>query len=140
MLNLKLKCTLCGKEESNPEIIKEASAIIEKYGLKSEHFLSLINLMSGKCMDSDEHSFVFDEAFSKNIEEIVTKLKLNLEESEKLTNEQRELLKQIREFEIKIKESKSKNDERLQNIYENSNDLRKELLESTGNNLIEIWI
>ena len=142
MINLKVKCSICGKEESDKEIIKEASDIVKKYGMKAEQYLNLLNIMSGKCLDSDEHSFIFDEEFLKSVNETVVKYKTNLEETEKLRNTQRELVKETDELVIKLKELRSKqesNEQRLQNIYENSASLRKDVEASTGNEKIEIW-
>jgi len=142
MIELKVKCTICGKEENNKDTIKEVSCLIEKYGLKAEHYLHLLNVMSGKCMDSDEHSFVFDETFLSTVNEVVTKYKINIEETEKLRNVQRELIKEIKELEIKINETKSKeksNEDRIQNVYESSYGLIKEVEDSTGYGNIEIW-
>jgi len=142
MIELKVKCTICGKEENNKDTIKEVSCLIEKYDLKAEHYLHLLNVMSGKCMDSDEHSFVFDETFLSTVNEVVTKYKINIEETEKLRNVQRELIKEIKELEIKINETKSKeksNEDRIQNVYESSYGLIKEVEDSTGYGNIEIW-
>ena len=142
MINLKVKCTICGKEEPDKEIVKEASDIVKKYGMKAEHYLNLLNIMSGRCLDSFEHSFIFDEEFLKSVNETVVKYKTNLEETEKLRNTQKELIKEIDELVIKLKELRSKqesNEQRLQNIHENSDDLHKEVEESTGYGNIEIW-
>ena len=141
MNDLKVKCTICGKEESNKETVKEIAEIIEKYDLKAEHYLSLLNLMSGKCLDSNEHSFIFDEEFLSSINEIVEKYKSNLVETEKLRNNQRDLVKEIDETVIKLKDLRSNqesNDQRLQNIYEDNGSLNKEVSEITGTG-IDIW-
>ncbi len=142
MLNLKVKCSICGKEESNPDVIKEASEAIKKYGLKAEHYLYFLNVMSGKCLNSDEHSFLFDEEFMASANNIITKYKANLAEIETLKNTQRDLIKEILELDIKIKEVRSKEEStnhRLQNIYENTPTLNKEVENSTGYGNIEIW-
>lgn len=142
MMNLKVKCSICNKEESNPEIIKEASEVVKKYGLKAEHYLNLLNLMSEKCLDSDEHSFMFDTEFLAAIGSDVEKYKENLTETEKLRNTQRELIKETDELHIKLKELKSKqesNEQRLQNIYENNRVIIHEVSDSTGCEDIKIW-
>jgi len=142
MLNLKVKCSICGKEESNPELIKEASEAIKKYGLKAEHYLYFLNVMSGKCLNSDEHSFIFDEEFMTSVNDIVTKYKANLVETETLRNTQKDLIKEIDELVIKLKELRSKQEsaeQRLQNISENNNHLHEEIEDSTWYANIGIW-
>ncbi len=142
MIDLKVKCTICGKEENNKDTIKEVSNIIEKYDLKAEHYLHLINVMSGKCMDSDEHSFVFDETFLSAVNEIVTKHKSDIAEIDKLKVANEILNKEIKELEIKVRELQSKtqsNRDRMDNLYNSINVYENELGESTGYNKMEIW-
>ncbi len=142
MINLKVKCSICGKEENNPDVIKEASEVIKKYGLKAEHYLYFLNVMSGKCWNSDEHSFIFDEEFMASVNDYIVKYKANLAETETLRNTQRELIKEIDEIVIKLKELRSKqesNDQRLQNIYSDSHSIHEIIGESTGYKNIEIW-
>lgn len=142
MINLKVKCTICGKEEMNKDTVKEVSDIIQKYGLKSEHYLSLLNMMNGKCLDSDEHSFIFDETFLKEIENIVMKCKTNLSEVDKLKIINKELRKEADELVIKINELQSKydaNDERIKNLHASTQDCELEIGDSTGSRKIDIW-
>ena len=143
MTPLKVKCTICGKEESNPELVEEVSKIVKKCGLKAEHYLYLLNVMSGKCLNSDEHSFNLDEEFQKQIEKIVIIYKANLTETEVLRNTQKELIKETNELELKLKELNAKgeaNEQKLNNIYESSHILNKEVEISTGIGNIEIWM
>ena len=142
MIDLKVKCTICGKEENNKDTIKEVSCLIEKYGLKAEHYLHLLNVMSDKCMDSDEHSFVFDETFLSAVNEAVTKHKSDITEIEKLKVVNEESSKETKELEIKIKELQAKtisNRDRMDNLYNSINIYKDELKESTGYSKIEIW-
>ena len=142
MIDLKVKCTICGKEENNKDTIKEVSCLIEKYGLKAEHYLHLLNVMSDKCMDSDEHSFVFDETFLSAVNEAVTKHKSDIAEIEKLKVINIGLKKETDEFLIKVQELQSKysyNKERIDNLYRSIPDYETELKESTGYSKIEIW-
>lgn len=142
MIELKVKCTICAKEESNKETIKEVSDIVEKYELKAEHYLSLLNLMSGKCLNSDEHSFIFDEAFLENVNEIVAKHKFNIAEIGKLKVINEGLKKEADELTIKVQEFQSKSDsnrERMSILYKSTYNYENELSESTGHNKIEFW-
>jgi len=86
--------------------------------------------MSGKCLDSDEHSFIFDEVFLKEIENIVTKHKINLEEIRKLKIIGEELRKEADEFSVKTKELNHKydsNNERINNLYNFIIDFKNEV-------------
>lgn len=142
MIELKVKCTICGKEENNKDTIKEVSCLIEKYDLKAEHYLHLLNVMSGKCMDSDEHSFVFDETFLSTVNEVVTKHKNDNIEIENLKVINVGLKKEADELGIKIQELQSKHDankERMDNLHNSINIYESELKESTGYSNVEIW-
>ena len=142
MTPLKVKCSICGKEESNQDLIKEVSNIIEKYGLKAEHYLHLLNVMSDKCMDSDEHSFIFDETFLSAVNEAVTKHKNDNIEIEKLKVINVGLKKEVDELIIKIQELNSKhnsNRERMSNLYNLIKNCEDELEGLTGHSNIEIW-
>lgn len=142
MIDLKVKCTICGKEENSKDTVKEVAMIIEKYGLKSEHYLSLLNMMNGKCLDSDEHSFVFEDSFKKEIENIITKYKTNLEEIRKLRIVNEELRNEADELHVKAKELDNKylsNNERINNLYNFTIDLENEVKKSTEYGNIDIW-
>jgi len=142
MTPLKVKCSICGKEESNQDLIKEVSNIIEKYGLKAEHYLHLLNVMSGKCMDSDEHSFIFDETFLKEMEEFTIKHKANLAEISTLKDINEGLRKEADELIIKTKELNSKcyfNNYRINNISNSIPEYENEIKEATKCSNIEIW-
>jgi len=143
MIPMKIKCSICGKEESNQDLIKEVSEIIKKYSLKAEHYLNLLNLMNGKCLNSDEHSFLFDETFIKQIEEVVVKYKANDVETETLRNNQRTLIKEVNELEIKLMELRSKeisNEQSLKNLCESDDNLIAEVESSTGIGNVTIWM
>ena len=143
MIPMKIKCSICGKEESNQDLIKEVSEIIKKYSLKAEHYLNLLNLMNGKCLNSDEHSFLFDETFIKQIEEVVVKYKTNDVETETLRNNQRTLIKEVNELEIKLMELRSKeisNEQSLKNLCESDDNLIAEVESSTGIGNVTIWM
>lgn len=142
MIDLKVVCTICGKEESNTDTIKEAACIVKKYNLKAEHYLNLLNIMSGKCLDSDEHSFVFDESFLKQTQEFVTNHKKNEEEIEKIKKENEGFDKETEELVLKCRETNTKitnNKERINSLKKNMEDNSTELWESTGIDNIKIW-
>ncbi len=143
MIPLKVKCTLCMQEENpSAEIIKEVSGMIEKYNLTSEHYLHFLNVMSGKCLNSNEHSFAFDEEFLTSINEIVEKHKLDQSEIDKLKIINDGIKKEADELIIKIKELQSKydfNTERIINLNKSIDDGKIELENATGLGRIDIW-
>ncbi len=143
MINMKVKCTVCGLEETlDTETLEELSEIVKKYKMSADSYTYLLNKMRGKCLDSDEHSFIFDEEFTKQIQDIVDKDKLNREEIEKIQKEFGSLVKDIKTFEEKIKEAKMKNSlnkDTLQSLYDSLLNNENEMKKITGNANIDIW-
>ncbi len=143
MKPLKVKCTICLKEETpSSEVLEEISGMIRKYNLKSEQYLHFLNVMSGNCLNSNEHSFEFDDEFLASMNEIVEKTKAETSEIEKLGSVNKEINKEIDEIEIKLNELRTKvqsNDTRTTNLQHellnNMNDVEK----STKYAIIEIW-
>ncbi len=142
MIKLKVKCSICGKEESNEELVKKVAEIIKEHGLKAEHYLNFLNLMSEKCLNSDEHSFLFDEEFTASVNEIVTKYKNDILEVEKLDSLNKEINKEISETEIKLNELKSKimaNNSRTVNLQRSIINYINEIELSTGYENVVTW-
>jgi uncharacterized coiled-coil protein SlyX len=134
---------VCGLEETlDTETLEELSEIVKKYKMSADSYTYLLNKMRGKCLDSDEHSFIFDEEFTKQIQDIVDKDKLNREEIEKIQKEFGSLVKDIKIFEEKIKEAKMKNSlnkDTLQSLYDSLLNNENEMKKITGNANIDIW-
>ena len=142
MINLKVKCTLCGKEDVDEDIVREVAEIVRQHKVKAEHYLHFLNVMSGKCLDSDEHSFIFDETFLKEMGELTTKFKNDLAEVDKLYSINDKLTKELKELEIQTKELSTKitsNKERINNLFDNTHNYDKELIKSTGCDDVHIW-
>ncbi len=143
MKPLKVNCTICMKEEiPSPEILKEISGMIERYKLKSEQYLHFLNVMSMECLNSNEHSFDFDEEFLTSINEIIEKHKSNTSEIGELKNVNEGIKKEADELIIKIKELQAKYDfnvERMSNLNKSVEDYKVELESATGLGKIEIW-
>jgi len=143
MINMKIKCTVCGTEETlDNESLKELSCLVKKYKMSADSYTYLLNKMRGKCLDSEEHSFIFDDEFMKQIQDIVNKDKLNREEIEKTRKEIDSLSKEYEEFKKKIKEIEMKipiAKDTLQSLYENGSEIEQDMKKMTGNTNIEIW-
>lgn len=140
---MKVKCTICGKEEIiDNETIKELNNIINKYKLKAESYTYFLNKIRNKCLDSDEHSFIFDEDFMKQIQEIVDKDENSLLEISKLRTINERLKKEADELSIKIQELYSEydfNKDRIKNLDQITVDCENEIQKITENADIEIW-
>ncbi len=142
-MNMTVKCTVCGLIETlDNESLEELSGIVRKYKMSADSYTYLLNKMRGKCLDTDEHSFIFDNEFMKQIQDIVDKDKNSLLEISKLRTINEELKKEGDELTIKIQELQSKyefNKDRIKNLDQVTIDCESELEKITGNDDIEIW-
>jgi Mg2+ and Co2+ transporter CorA len=140
---MKIKCTICNTEEVlDREMVEEIAGIINRYNLKAINYIKLLNMIRGKCLDSDEHSFVFDDAFIKEIGNIVDKDKKDASEIEKLVKENTVSNRELTEFEAKIKETKAKleaNNDRIKGLLKNHEECLDEIMGLTGIKDIGIW-
>lgn len=140
---MKIKCTLCNKEEVlDGEMIAEISDIVNRHGLTAIYYIKLLNMMRGKCLDSDEHSFVFDDDFSKEIGSIVDNDKKDTSEIEKLTKENDAYNRELTELAAKIKEIRAKvdaNEDRIKGLEKNREDHNNQIVCLTGAEDIKIW-
>lgn len=143
MTNMKVKCTVCGLEETlDNETLEELNCIVKKYKMGADAYTYLLNRMRGKCLDSEEHSFIFDEEFMKQIQDIVDKDKNDLSEIAKLKTINEGLKKEADELGIKIQELESKydsNKDRIKNLDQFTIEYENEIEKITGNRNIEIW-
>ncbi len=140
---MKVKCTICNTEEVlDKETIEEIAAIVNKYNLKAISYIKLLNMIKGKCLNSDEHSFVFDDDFIKEIGDVVSKDKKDASEIEKLTKENTVSNRDLTELEAKIKEIKAKleaNIDRIKGLEKNRGEYLDEITFLTGIRDIDIW-
>ncbi len=143
MINMRVKCTVCGVEETlDDESLKELSCIVNKYKMGADSYTYLLNKMRGKCLDSEEHSFIFDNDFMKQIQDIVDKDKNNLLEISKLKTINEGLKKESDEFIVKVEENQSKydsNKNRIKNLDQSCIENENEIEKITRNSNIEIW-
>lgn len=140
---MKIKCTICNTEEElDRETIEEIASIVNRHNLKAINYIKLLNMMRGKCLDSDEHSFVFGDSFIKEIGNIVDKDKKDASEIEKLTKENTASNRDLTELEAKIKEIKAKleaNNDRIKGLGKNREEYLDEIMEMTGIRDINMW-
>lgn len=140
---MKIVCEVCGfTEEVSDEIKEEISEFRNKYGLGAISYIRMLNMIRGKCLNSDEHSFEFDEEFMNRLKEITSKDKADKELMDKLLKENGELVKSIEEFEANIRECQAKfklNSERVEMCSKNRDGYVEEVEDLTGADDIEIW-
>lgn len=138
---MQTKCTICNREEEVPlSKLEEISKFAKE--LKPEYYLNILNITSGKCLNTDEHSFMFTEDFIKEVSEIITKHKNNVTESNSLLDINTKLKKELDELLIRITENEAKhkaNEDRLQNIYNDSGNCIKLVTRLTGSSDIKKW-
>lgn len=140
---MKIKCTICNTEEVlDKETIEEIAAIINKHNLKAISYIKLLNMIKGKCLNSDEHSFVFDDDFIKEIGGVVDKDKKDASEIEKLVKENTASNRDLTELEAKIKEIRAKleaNLDRIKGLEKNRGEYLDEIMFLTGIRDIDMW-
>lgn len=140
---MKIKCTICNTEEVlDRETIEEIASIINRYNLKAINYIKLLNMIRGKCLYSDEHSFVFDDSFMKEIGNIVEKDKKDRSEIEKLTKENSVSDRELTELEAKIKETRAKldaNNDRIKGLLKNHEEYLDEIMDLTGIKDVNMW-
>lgn len=140
---MKIKCTICNTEEVlDKETIEEIAAIVNRHNLKAISYIKLLNMIKGKCLNSDEHSFVFDDDFIKEIGGVVDKDKKDASEIEKLVKENTASNRDLTELEAKIKEIKAKleaNIDRIKGLEKNRGEYLDEIMFLTGIRDIDMW-
>lgn len=143
MPNMKVECTICNKkEEISEELLREVGSFIDKHKLKAEHYLYMLNISCGNCMDSSEHSFVFDSEFLTDIQNIINKFDNNnasiqniIVENDNLVKEHSEHLLKISELAVKIKNNK----DRISGFNNKNHELKLFITGITGYDEINIW-
>ncbi len=140
---MKIKCTICNTEEVlDKETIEEIAAIVNRHNLKAISYIKLLNMIKGKCLNSDEHSFVFDDDFIKEIGGVVDKDKKDASEIEKLVKENTASNRDLTELEAKIKEIRAKleaNLDRIKGLEKNRGEYLDEIMFLTGIRDIDMW-
>jgi peptidoglycan hydrolase CwlO-like protein len=140
---MKVECTICMMQETlSDETKKEVSGIVNKYNLPAISYIKILNMIRGKCLNGDEHSFQFDEEFMNEVAGAVDKYKKAEAEAQKLLEENGKCGKELNEHEAKIKELKAKieaNEDRLGGLDKNIDSYKVAINVMTGADDITIW-
>jgi len=141
---MRLKCAKCSieKEISKEDIDKIKSITEDGKISRSVDYLEIFNVTRGKCIEQKKHTFIFEESFFNNVQDIIKKRDEILS---KRDNEEKELAKtndEITELENKLKNIKEKKEGLIENIKKEDIDVENVLQEFeqiTGGREIDIW-
>lgn len=139
-----LKCVKCDieKEISKEDIDKIKSIAEDGKISRSVDYLEIFNVTRGKCVEQKKHTFIFEESFFNNVQDIIKKREEILS---KRDNDEKELTKtndEITEFENKLKSTREKKEGLIENIKNEEIDVENMLQEFeqiTGGREIDIW-
>ena len=139
-----LKCVKCNvdKEISKEDIDKIKSIIEDGKISRSVDYLEIFNVTRGKCTDQKKHTFIFEESFFNNVQDLIKK---HGDILSKRDNDDKELSKindEIIELENKLKITKEKQESLIENVKKEEMDIENVLQEfdqMTGGRDIEIW-
>ncbi len=140
---MKVECTICTMQQTvRDETKKEVSDIVNKYKLPAISYIKVLNMICGKCLNGDEHSFQFTEDFMQEVTGIVENHKKAQAEILKLIEENGKCGKELNELEAKIKELKAKmeaNEDRMDGLEKDANGYEADIGAMTGADDITIW-
>jgi peptidoglycan hydrolase CwlO-like protein len=140
---MKVECTICTMQEIlSEEAIKEVSKMVNKYKLPAISYIKILNMIRGKCLNGDEHSFQFDDEFMSQIGYSVEQHKKANSDIQNLTGENSKLEKELSEHEAKIKEIRAKveaNEDRMTTLEMDIEDCKTSIHTLTGADDIAIW-
>lgn len=143
MTQMKVKCSICNKEETIPnDTLYTVSEMVKKYNMGSSGFTHLFDVMFGQCLDDSTHNFDFTEDFKNEILAIVNKEKNIIIESENAKKESDLIVKQTTLLKEKLKEYETMyeiNSDRIKNLRNEYNELIEELQKITYVKDIRMW-
>lgn len=141
---MRLKCVKCNVEKDiSKEDIDRIKSIAEDGKIsRSVDYIEIFNVTRGKCTEQKKHTFIFEESFFNNVQDLIKKRGDILS---KYDNDEKELSKtndEITELEDKLKNVKEKKESLIENIKKEETDVENTLQEFeqiTGGRDIEIW-
>lgn len=140
---MKISCSVCMMQEAvDSGTMDEVSEMVNRHGLRAISYIKFLNMIRGKCLNGDEHSFQFEEEYLKEVTSVVDKHKKAQIEIQKLIEENGSIGKELNEHEAKIKELKAKseaNEDRINGLEKDVEDCRYNVKNLTGAEDISIW-
>ena len=139
-----IKCVECDvtKEISKEDIYKIISMTEDSNISKSRDYLEVFNITKGRCINNGRHTFIFEESFFANVQDLInrrndTLLKCRGDEGELVKTDE-----YIIELENKLKNAKEKKEKLTENITNLGNEIDKIIQEFeniTGSKNIDMW-
>jgi peptidoglycan hydrolase CwlO-like protein len=140
---MKIECGICMMQETlNDELKNEVSGFVNKYNLPAISYIKVLNMIRGKCLNGDEHSFQFQDEFMAEVNDYVEKHKKARTDIQNLLGENGKLERELSEYEAKIKEIRAKveaNEDRVTSLEEDIEDCQTNVHTLTGADDIAIW-
>lgn len=140
---MRINCPICMMDETlDIGTIAEVAEIVNKHNLKAISYIKILNMIKGRCLNGDEHSFEFDDDFLKSVTDLVDKHKKSNADAQKLIEENDGIEKELSEHEAKIKELKAKleaNKDRVVGLDRDATNYKVSIGAMTGADDITIW-
>ncbi len=140
---MKISCPICMMEEMlDSGTMNEVSDMVNRHNLRAISYIKILNMIRGKCLNGDEHSFQFEEEFLEQVKDVVDKHKKAQSETQKLIEENGCVGKEMNEHEAKIKELKAKleaNKDRINGLEVDVETYSNDIKIMTGAENIIIW-
>ena len=141
---MRLKCVKCDieKEISKEDIDKIKSIVEDGKISRSIDYIEIFNVTRGKCAEQKKHTFIFEESFFNNVQDLIKKREDILSNRD---NDEKELTKtnnEIIELEDKLKTTKEKKEGLIGTIKKEETDIEnilQEFEQITGGRDIDIW-
>lgn len=140
---MRISCSVCMMQETvDSGTMDEVSEMVNRHGLRAISYIKILNMIRGKCLNGDEHSFQFEEEYLKEVTGVVDRHKKAQIEIQKLIEENGNIGKELNEHEAKIKELRAKseaNKDRIDGLDKDVEDCRYSVKNLTGAEDISIW-
>ncbi len=141
---MRLKCVKCNVEkEISKEDVDKIKSIAEDGKIsRSVDYLEIFNVMRGKCVEQKKHTFIFEESFFNNVQDLIKKRGDILSKRE---NDEKELANtnnEITDLENKLKNIKEKKESLTDSVKKEEIDVEnilREFEQITGGREIDIW-
>lgn len=140
---MRVKCVECDViKEIGKEDINKIISMTEDGISKSRDYLEVFNITKGRCINNGRHTFIFEESFFANVQDLInrrndTLLKCRGDKSELTKTDE-----YIVELENKLKNAKEKKDKLTENITNFGNEIDKIMQDFeniTGSKNIDMW-
>lgn len=141
---MKLRCVKCAIEkEINREDIDKIKSLAEDGQIsRAVDYLEIFNVTRGKCTGQKKHTFVFEESFSNNVQDLIKKRGDVISKRGNYEGELSKTSDEIIDLENKLKNVKEKKEnliEDIKNAEINVESILQEFEKITGDKNVDIW-